>query len=88
MRPLSPKRARQMRLYYKLRRDFLTLTPSCARCGWPATQVHHKRGRVGELLTEVQHFLAVCDGCHRIITDNPTWAVQHGYSLPRVGVAS
>lgn len=47
-----------------------------------ATQVHHKRGR-GRWLLDDKTFLAVCDGCHRHIHDNPAWAMQQGYMESR-----
>lgn len=46
-------------------------------------QVHHKRGRIDDLLTDERYFLCVCGNCHRYIEDHPQWAKENGYSLSR-----
>lgn len=71
---------------YKLVRDaYLTQFPVCEvhNCGNKATEIHHKKGRVGELLTDIHHFLSVCHYCHRYIEINPIWAKENGYSENR-----
>ena len=64
----SDKRAKQNRLYIKLNHKFLVENPYCQikvnGCTINATQVHHKKGRIGELLTNVKWFCATCDNCH------------------------
>jgi len=52
-------------------------------CGAPADQIHHKKGREGNLLLEEKYWLAVNFKCHRHIEDHPYWAKQEGYSLQR-----
>lgn len=49
-----------------------------------AIEVHHKRGRVGTLLTDKRYFLAVCTICHRYLEDHPEFAVSNGWSLSRL----
>lgn len=92
----SNKRAKQERLYLKLRDKFLQENPQCAvhklkfHDPWGgvhfcvATQVHHKKGRIGDLLTDVRYFLPVCDEGHKEIEDNPKWAKEQGFSLNRL----
>ena len=53
-------------------------------CKGLATEVHHKKGRIGKLLTDIRYFLGVCRECHNKIELNPTWAKENGYSLNRL----
>jgi hypothetical protein len=72
--------------YNKLAKQFITLHPKCQvkSCNAPSACVHHKSGRVGELLLNTKYFLAVCLPCHRKIEENPTWAKKEGYSVSRI----
>ena len=69
----TPKRARQEREYAKLRVAYLEARPVCqARllvCTRQATEIHHKAGRIGELLTNTEHFLPICSSCHHYLHD-------------------
>lgn len=90
MRAVSPKRAKQLRTYSKLRRDFLEANP---RCVWPlgcdqaASDVHHKAGRVGRLLLDVTRWAALCRGHHAYATEHPQRAYDLGISEHRIGAA-
>lgn len=46
--------------------------------------VHHKLGRIGELLTNKDYFLACCEICHRYLEDHPAVAKANGWSLNRL----
>lgn len=71
--------------YIKARAQHLAEHAWCEACSLrPALQVHHKRGRTGALLWDKDNFLAVCPICHGEITRRPAWAVDMGYSLPRL----
>jgi hypothetical protein len=84
LRKVSLKRGKENREYLKLRQLFLTANPKCQVCREKkAVDVHHKRGRIGQLLTDIKHFLAVCRGCHTRIETNPLWAKEQGYSEQR-----
>lgn len=83
MRKVSKKRAKQLREYSKKKKDFLSKNPLCAVCGRPADQIHHKKGREGELLNDETFWLPLEIFCHRKIEDNPEWAKEMGYSLNR-----
>ncbi len=82
IRSVSPKRAKQNALYRKLRRAFLAEHALCHACMVrrellsikASTQIHHIRGKIGKLLTDVRFWCAVCDRCHRWITDHTTEA--------------
>lgn len=80
----SKKRKKQVQQYNKLRAQFLTDNPLCKVCGRMAGEVHHKAGRIGERLLDVDNFLAVCHDCHVKIEMNPAWAKENGYSKNRI----
>lgn len=40
--------------------------------------IHHSRGRIGSLLCDARHFVAVCLTCHRAIGEKPEWARSVG----------
>ena len=80
----NSKRSRQVTAYKKVRYDFLMANPICEVCGGMATEIHHVKGRMGELLINPDYFLAVCRKCHDNIESNPTWAKENGYSLSRL----
>lgn len=44
-----------------------------------ALQIHHKRGRLGSLVHDKEHFAGTCDKCHRWIHDNPKMAKAYGW---------
>jgi hypothetical protein len=75
-KPISKMSARlkaDMREYRKLKREYLKYHTTCqGPCapGTPSQDVHHKRGRIGRLLCEVNHWLPVCRGCHDWIHKN------------------
>ena len=88
MRRTSAKKAALLRIYTKLRREFLEENPNCVRCQERATEVHHRAGRVGAALLDVSRWAGMCSDCHRWATGNPLLAVAEGYSLPRIGGAA
>lgn len=81
----SKQRMPLYRQYAKIRKQYLEDHPTCAVCDRNvATQIHHKRSRMGTLLINTHYFLAVCLMCHEKITNNPKWAMDRGYSLDRL----
>lgn len=83
IKPLSDKRAAQNKEYLALIKVFLE-GKRCPITGEKATEVHHMKGRIGDLLTDVKYFLAVSKEGHRRIEENPEWAKEMGYSLNRL----
>jgi hypothetical protein len=74
IRSVSKLQARRLRLYAVIRKTYLLEHPLCERCkGW-ATEIHHSRGKVSELLFATQFFIATCADCHRWIHDHPAKA--------------
>lgn len=49
----------------------------------PATEIHHKRGRVGALLNDERYWLPVSRKGHVEIEMNPAWARKMGFSESR-----
>lgn len=78
----------EQKAYRKVRNEYLSAYPMCqARldgCQGEATEVHHKRGRVGRLLTDARYFLAVCHSCHEWIELHPQEAKKLGFSMRRL----
>jgi hypothetical protein len=63
MRPVSLQRARELRLYKRLRVKFLDGHPWCefpGGCNRPTAVVHHRRGRDGARLNDVSWWAASC----------------------------
>jgi 5-methylcytosine-specific restriction endonuclease McrA len=80
----SDKRAVQEKEYKVLRDQFLEDNPTCQACHFKqADQVHHKAGRIGKLLTDVDYFMACCGTCHQFIEMNPSAALKMGWIVKR-----
>ena len=84
MKQYSTKRKKQVRQYNNLALEYLTKNPLCEKCGMVASTIHHKKGRMGELLTDVKYFMSACMDCHNWIEDHPREAKEKGYSLKRL----
>ena len=83
IKPRSVKRAKQERDYSCVREKFLLKNPDCERCQNVATEVHHKKGREGNLLCDTTYFMATCRECHIWIENNPLQAKREDWSLNR-----
>jgi len=97
LRKVSTKRALELKEYSKLRKAYLVDHPYCevwlrehaTEClktaginGCPeATDIHHRKGRVGKMLLDTQYWLAVSREMHDNIHRNPKWAYAKGYLL-------
>lgn len=87
--PRSQKRSKEERLYTAQRIIFLQENPMCQAhipgiCTKHSTDVHHKMGRIGELLLKIIYWLAVCRACHQWIEEHPIEAQEKGFSLKRI----
>ena len=90
LRPCSPKRARDLAKYYRLRQEFLALHPCCeagaviagagfhVTCGRNSNQIHHVFRR-GPHLLDVPTWLATCPRCHH-------WLETHANEGRRLGL--
>lgn len=88
IKPISAKMTKSLDEYSKRRMAFLTVHSHCQAklqgCSGEATEVHHKAGRIGELLILISKWLAVCRSCHRWIEENPLEAKELGFSEDRL----
>jgi len=83
IRSMSKSRAKLVKLYSKLREIHLLEVSVCEACrSRAASEIHHKRGRVGELLNDRTHWISVCRVCHDLIHRCPKWAAEKGYLEP------
>lgn len=82
---VSKKRSSELAMYKRAKLEYLGDGKNCEVCNhWFATDIHHKKGRVGSLLWDKVYFLAVCAICHTEIHHSPEWARMEGYSLDRL----
>lgn len=84
----STKRAKQERQYSVDRIKFLQDNPVCKiqvdGCTHKATQVHHAKGRIGELLLNQKYWVATCASCHTWAEVNPIESKEIGISISRL----
>lgn len=57
-------------------------TPDCRGV---LDQVHHRKGRDGDLVDDVDLLLGVCWSCHNHIHNNPTTSYLNGWMVKRNG---
>lgn len=88
IKKVSKKQQSRNARYAKVKREYLTEHPICEvdGCKQLATDIHHKKGKIGDLLCDKNHFLAVSRMCHQKIELNPAWAKENGYSENRLEV--
>lgn len=89
MKPIpkvSDKRKVENAKYSVLRIEFLGKPENkiCPITGWPTTDIHHKKGRVGDLFLDTKYWIALSREGHQHVEDNPEWAKENGYSLDRL----
>lgn len=85
MRKVSLKQAKRLREYNKLRDEFLK-DKTCQFPGCESDQVtlHHAAGRIGDNLTDVSKFRALCWEHHNYCEINPDIAKEWGLSESRL----
>jgi len=89
MKPIpkvSDKRKIENAKYSVLRIEFLGKKENqiCPITGWPTTDIHHKKGRIGDLFLDTRYWIALSREGHQHVEDNPQWAKENGYSLDRL----
>lgn len=84
----TAKRSRQQRVYQALRLEQLKDVPSCELglpgCTGMATEVHHAKGRIGDLLIDRRYYKSTCHTCHRWVTEHSREAIELGHSVSRL----
>lgn len=86
IKPRSTKRAKHERVYLAKRIEFLHRPENmvCPVTGQRATEVHHKKGRVGNLLLDENYWLGVSHEGHKYIEEHPEEAKARGWSVSRL----
>ena len=71
--------AKRLKLYPKLKREFLAKHFMCQCCYCaPAADIHHTAGRSGKLLIDVSKWKSLCRECHNMAHAYPAWARDKG----------
>ena len=85
---VSAKQVDRLKEYKKVRDVYMKEHPICEAqlegCSRQATDLHHGRGRIGSLLTDVSNFHALCAHCHHAIEISPSMAKELGLSKNRL----
>ena len=88
IKPRSTKRVKQEREYAKLAKEYLASHLYCQAkldgCMVVASEVHHRQGKIGNLLTDTTNFMAICRHCHNFITEHSKEAIEMGLSKSRL----
>lgn len=91
VKPMSNTQRQRIAKYSLVRAEYLSEREICEAkipgvCTGKATDVHHRAGRVGDLLTDKNNLLAVCRECHHEIEMRPEWAKEQGFSKSRLKI--
>lgn len=91
LKPISNKSEVQKgrdKVYNTINAAFKAEHPLCQAqlegCQKLTVDTHHKKGKVGQLLTDKKYFLACCRHCHTFIENNPVLAKALGLSISRL----
>jgi hypothetical protein len=89
IKSVSDKKLVELREYRIVRDKYLADHKVCQHpdCKNLSEDLHHAKGRVGNLLTDVRYFKALCRRCHRWVEENPEQAKALGLSLSRLGTS-
>lgn len=81
LRRVSKKRAMELRAYAIMRPIFLAANPFCEfdpMCLKRAVDIHHIRGRAGNLITDERYLMAICREHHAWIHSHAKKAREMG----------
>ncbi len=81
IKAISDKEKERLKEYRLVRDEFMRLNSKCQICGKESTDLHHKAGRIGSNLTDVNTFMALCRKCHREVHDNPKHSRENGWLI-------
>lgn len=86
----SDQRLEDNKIYLTLRNVFLENHPNCEAnlpgCKRVASEVHHKKGRRGMTLNEVEFWLPLCRNCHDWIHLNIDKSLQMGLIMSKLHI--
>ena len=83
---ISKSRAIELRLYEKNKAEHFKEYPGCQYPGCESTkiQLHHAKGRCGDLLTDKRYFKSLCDRHHRFCELHPLEGKKLELSFNRI----
>lgn len=87
MKRVSDKRKEENEAWEQARKEHLAENPMCAfpGCKKEADSVHHKKGRIGALLTDKRYFVSLCwIPHHKWVEEHPREAKEMGLSFDRL----
>ena len=88
VKSVSDRQKLRLALYRKAKAEYLKSHPICEgrpHHDWKrvkATDLHHTRGRAGDLLWDTRHFKALCRECHDWVQSHPIQAREIGLLCP------
>lgn len=78
----SDKRKDRETIYQEKRDKYMDNHPICECCESNFSEdLHHKAGRIGDLLTDESKFMACCRECHTWIHEHPKESREKGYLI-------
>lgn len=86
---VSDKMKERLKEYRIIRDDYMASHPNCQAmidivCTHKSSDLHHRAGRQGKLLTDKTYFLSCCRACHSYIETHPEESKQWGFSVTRL----
>lgn len=86
IKSVSDKKLSELKEYRVVRDRYLAEHKVCEHpdCKNPSEDLHHAKGRVGSLLTDVRYFKALCRKCHMWCEQEPQLAKELGLSFSRL----
>ena len=76
---------KELAIYRTIKEKYLKEHLRCEveGCDKASTNVHHRKGRIGKLLYDIEWFMAVCSSCHpfKIHFTHTAWARKMRYLL-------
>jgi len=86
IKKFSATRLREKPIYDRTRKEFLDHPDNqfCPITGTSTTDIHHKKGRSGDLFLDSRYWVALSREGHKYVEENPDWAKENGYSLGRL----
>lgn len=85
---VAARRKIQVKSYSVIAPIYKANNPECkaklSGCTGKTTEIHHKMGRIEDLLCDIRFFLPVCRSCHDWIEVNSEKAKELGFSVSRL----
>lgn len=88
IRKFSDKRAKELRVYEKVKAEFLKRVTVCEweGCNETNIDVHHSRGRCGKYLTDIDTFRGLCRFHHSHVEVHVVEAMSLGFTASRLSI--